>query len=140
MKAPKFIEGGNHKDARGTLCYNNEFDASEVKRFYTITNNDLSFKRGWTGHAIERRWFIATSGVFEITVIKIDTWEQPNRTLKRQTFKMSSDKLDVLEVPSGFVTSIQALETDSKLLVMSDYMLGEVTDEHRFESTYFSEE
>lgn len=140
MKAPKYIEGGSHEDARGKLCYNNDFDASEVKRFYTITNSDLSFKRGWTGHTIERRWFIATSGIFEITVIKIDTWEQPNPKLARERFKISSDKLNVLEVPSGFVTSIQALETNSKLLVMSDYMLGEVKDEHRFESTYFSEE
>lgn len=139
MKEPNYIAGGNHQDERGTLCYNNDFNASEVKRFYTITNSDLSFKRGWTGHTLERRWFIATSGAFEITLIRIDNWEQPNRKLKQYKFKLSSEKLNILEVPSGFVTSIQALETDSKLLVMSDYMIGEVNDEHRFESTYFSE-
>ena len=139
MKQPNYIEGGTHKDARGEICFNNNFIASDVKRLYTITNAKLSFKRGWTGHKIERRWFIAVSGLFEIKLIKIDNWDTPNRDLEQHWFKMSSTKLNVLEVPSGFVSCIQALENDSKLLVMADYMLGEIDDDYRFESTYFSE-
>jgi hypothetical protein len=47
--------------------------------------------------------------------------------------------LDVLLIPSGYVTSIQASEENSKLLLMADYMYGEVKDEYRFDTTYFSE-
>ena len=138
MKQPNYIEGGTHVDARGKLCFNNNFIATEVKRLYTITNTDLSYKRGWTGHKIERRWFIAVSGLFEVKLIRIDNWDMPNPNLEQLIFEMSSDKLGVLEVPSGYVTSIQALKNDSKLLVMADYMLGEIDDDYRFESTYFS--
>lgn len=139
MKKPCYTEGGSHTDSRGTLCFNNNFDASAIKRFYTITNADLSFKRGWTGHTIERRWFSAIAGAFEIRLIKIDVWEQPNPALPQEVFQMTSEGLHVLEVPSGYVTSIQALQPASKLLVMSDYLVGETKDEKRFESTYFSE-
>lgn len=140
MKQPKYIEGGNHIDERGTVCFNNDFNASDVKRLYTITNNERTFKRGWTGHKIERRWFIATSGEFEIKLIRIDSWDQPNPRLKQEKFKLSSKELNVLEVPSGFISSIQALSINSKLLVMSDYMLGEIDDEYRFDGNYFSDE
>jgi Holliday junction resolvasome RuvABC DNA-binding subunit len=37
---PKLIKGVQHRDERGKIKYNNEFDASEVKRMYTIENAD----------------------------------------------------------------------------------------------------
>jgi hypothetical protein len=40
-------------------------------------------------------------------------------------------------VPSGNITSIQALEANSKLMVMSDYLMGEIQDEYRFPIDYF---
>jgi hypothetical protein len=35
------------------------------------------------------------------------------------------------------VTCIQALEDASRLMALSDYSLGEVTDEYRFDTNYF---
>jgi hypothetical protein len=43
----------------------------------------------------------------------------------------------VLHVPKGHVTCIQALEDASRLMALSDYSLGEVTDEYRFDTNYF---
>jgi hypothetical protein len=40
-------------------------------------------------------------------------------------------------VPRGYVSSIQALEMGSKLLVMADHLLGEIKDEYRFDIDYF---
>ena len=45
MKVPELIKGGMHQDDRGKLTYNNAFSASEVKRFYTIANKDMNFRR-----------------------------------------------------------------------------------------------
>lgn len=137
MMEPVLIKGGEFKDERGRLSYNNGFDASEVCRIYTIENIDTEFVRGWQGHSLEQRWFSAIFGTFEIKLIKIDNWEQPSKCLEIKAFKLDSQTLDVLHVPAGFISSIRALQQDSKLLVMADYPLGETNDERRYSSDYF---
>ena len=139
IETPKIIAGGVHEDARGTLHYNNDFVASDIKRIYTIANKDQDFIRAWTGHKVERRWFSAIAGSFQIKLIQIDNWENPTKNLPQLQFTLSSGSLDVLAIPSGYVSSIQAIEENSKLLVMADYVLGEIKDEYRIDKTYFSE-
>ena len=134
---PAIISGGCHSDARGTLLYNNSFDASEIKRVYTIENKDTPFIRGWQGHRIEQRWFSATQGSFKIQLIAIDNWDIPSKALIPFTFILNAGKMDVLHIPRGYVSSIQALTDGAKLLVMADYRLGEVKDEYRFDTDYF---
>ena len=134
---PTLIKGAVHTDERGNLFYNNDFDASLVKRMYVIENKNSSFIRGWQGHKMEQRWFSVIKGSFKIILIQIDNWEQPNKYLKPQEFIISAETLDVLHIPNGYVSSIQSIEDDSKLLVMADYLLGEIKDEYRFEVDYF---
>lgn len=135
--APEIKEGGFHSDQRGTLFYNNEFDATEIKRFYAIENKDTSFVRAWQGHKIEQRWFSAVAGSFEIRLVEIDNWDTPSRQLDIHTFMLYSSRLDILHVPKGYVSSIRSLEEKSRLLVMADYMLGEIKDEYRYDADYF---
>jgi dTDP-4-dehydrorhamnose 3,5-epimerase-like enzyme len=134
---PKTITGGTHSDTRGTVRFNNSFDATAIKRIYVIENNETTFVRGWQGHRIEQRWFSVLQGSFKIELIAIDNWENPSRDLKSLSFIVNSVTLDVLHVPQGYVSSIQALEEGAKLLVMSDYLLGAIQDEYRFEIDYF---
>lgn len=134
---PKIVNGSCYEDFRGTLYYNNEFDASAVKRFYFIENHCTATVRAWSGHRLEERWFSAVSGSFTIQLIAIDNWELPSKKLEILTFDLQSAKLDVLHVPSGYVTSIQSLEKGSKLMVMADYLFGELEDEYRFTDDYF---
>jgi len=134
---PKVISGGNFKDNRGNICFNNDFNTKKIKRIYTIENNSMAFVRAWQGHAIESRWFSVINGSFEIKLIKIDNWDKPTKKVKVFSSILNDKKLDTLYVPKGYVSSIQALEKQSKLLVMSDYLLGEVADEYRFDSNYF---
>lgn len=134
---PKLIIGNRHSDQRGILLYNNDFDASLVKRIYIIENESLEFKRGWQGHQIEQRWFSAVSGNFKIQLIKIDNWKNPSKDLEILTYIIDSEKLNVIHVPSGYISSIQSLEQNSKLLVMADYLLGETKDEYRYDIEYF---
>jgi dTDP-4-dehydrorhamnose 3,5-epimerase-like enzyme len=134
---PKIITGSSHSDSRGTLFYNNNFDASVIKRLYVIENQNSEIVRAWQGHKIEQRWFSVMKGLFRIELIEIDHWDNPSKNSERFTFIINSEKLDVLHVPPGYASSIQSLERDSKLLVMADYLLGEVKDEYRYEADYF---
>ena len=136
--SPQVIQGNVHSDYRGKLFYNNDFDGTEVKRFYIIENKDTQFIRGWQGHKIEQRWFSAIQGSFKIELIKIDDWKNPSKILLPFKFELKSTQLNILHIPSGFITSIQSLVENSKLLVMADYPLGKTKDEFRFEIDYFS--
>ena len=132
--------GKHHKDERGVITFNNDFNALGVKRIYTIENNSLDFIRGWQGHKIEQRWFACMQGSFEIAVIEVDDFENPNNELIPQYYILNSNSLDFLHVPSGHITAIKAIEENSKLLVLADYSTGEIQDEYRFELDYFNNE
>ncbi len=134
---PTLIIGNCHQDQRGHLFYNNDFDASSIKRMYVIENHSVDFIRAWQGHKIEQRWFSAVQGRFKIQLIAIDNWEKPSEKLSRLNYILESVTLDVLHIPAGYVSSIHALEEKSKLLVMSDYHLGECNDEFRYPKNYF---
>ena len=107
---PKIVQGNVHSDYRGSLFYNNDFDAIKVKRIYVIENIDTKFVRGWQGHKIEQRWFSAIQGSFKIKLIEIDDWKNPTKTLSSHVFELNSKKLNILQVPSGFVSNIRSLE------------------------------
>lgn len=131
------IKGKHHQDERGILRFNNDFNALGIKRIYTIENIDTNFVRAWQGHKIEQRWFSAIIGSFKIKLVEIDNWENPSKNLKISEFVLKAENLDFLHIPKGFVSSIQALDDDSKLLVFADYQLGEIHDEYRFNTNYF---
>lgn len=135
---PILIKGGLHKDNRGKLKYNNEFDMSDVKRIYIIENINSNLIRQWQGHKIQQRWFLVAEGKFKIVLIKIDNWKNPSKKLEKITFVISNKSADVLHVPKGYVTSIQSLSESSKLLVMSDYKLGLGNDNFKYSSDYFN--
>ncbi|ANH79725.1 sugar epimerase [Niabella ginsenosidivorans] len=130
---PVFIKGGTHIDERGTLLFNNSFDATSVKRIYTIEHTSTSFIRGWMGHEVEHRWFTVLQGCFKIDVLAITDWQQPDlRPEKAVTFILEAESLDVLHIPPGHLFSLQAKESPSRILVMADRLLGADNDEHRY--------
>ena len=135
---PTLILGNCHQDERGQLFYNNDFDTTCIKRMYVIENHSVDFVRAWQGHKIEQRWFSAVQGRFKIQLISIDNWDMPSENLPRIEYHLHSEKLDILHIPAGYISSIQALEEKSKLVVMSDYHLGEINDEFRYTTDYFT--
>lgn len=137
MPQPQLIKGSAHKDERGSLKYNNAFDLSQIKRLYTIEPASIGFKRGWQGHKIEQRWFTVLKGSFEITIIEVDDWESPKSDLEQKVFNLEADTLDILHIPAGYITCIQAIEENAILGVFADYPVGEIKDEYRFELNYF---
>ncbi|MFZ3564400.1 MULTISPECIES: WxcM-like domain-containing protein [Tenacibaculum] len=138
MEKTKILSGGNFSDQRGTLTFNNDFDMSAVKRIYTLQNTTTDFVRGWQGHTIEQRWFSCLQGSIKVQCIELDSSEEPNKNLPIEEFILSSESLDVLHIPAGYVTAIQTLSNDAKLVSMSDYKLGEVDDVVRYPLDYFN--
>ncbi|MFY1045471.1 WxcM-like domain-containing protein [Chryseobacterium sp. GP-SGM7] len=131
--------GKAHKDDRGIITFNNEFNASEIKRIYTIENHSTDFIRGWQGHKIEQRWFACMKGSFEISVIEVDDFTKPSKDLTIQKYLLTDEVLTYLHIPAGCITAIQSKSLDGKLLVLADYGLGEIADEYRFDLNYFNE-
>ena len=138
MEKTKILSGGNFSDQRGTLTFNNDFDMSAVKRIYTLQNTTTDFVRGWQGHTIDQRWFSCLQGSIKVQCIELDSSEEPNKDLPIEEFILSSESLDVLHIPAGYVTAIQTLSNDAKLVSMSDYNLGEVDDVLRYPLDYFN--
>ena len=122
MMNPKLLIGKRYRDSRGSRSYNNSFDTSLIKGIYFIENTDIKIIRAWQGHKIEQRCFNVVKGSFKI----------------KEEFIKTSKTLDMLYVPKGFVSSIQALEVESKLLVMSDYLIGELNEEFHYDLDYFN--
>ncbi len=136
---PYILKGAISKDERGSIKHNNTFDLLGVRRMYIIQNRDIEFVRGWKGHKVESRWFVALSGSFTIRMIKIDQWENPSPDLEQLTFQISHDLPDVLYTPPGYVTAIRANDEGSLLLTMSDYLLGITNDDCIYPIDYFKD-
>jgi len=131
------LEGRKHQDERGIITYNNDFDASQIKRIYTLENFSEDFVRGWQGHQLEQRWFACMKGIFEISVIVVDDFGNPSSDLAVEKYILTDDVLTYLHIPAGCITAIRAKKTNSKLIAFSDYTLGEIDDEYRYNLDYF---
>lgn len=135
---PQIIQGGSHTDERGTLRFVNDFDLKEVRRFYYIIHSDVTTIRAWRGHKVEQRWFYVVKGEFKIKLVQIDNWIKPNPNLEQQTIILSAAKNQVLHIPVGYASSLQALEENSELMVFADSDISNAkNDDYLFPVDYF---
>ena len=129
------INGGFFEDSRGRLDYVNDLDLSKIKRIYFTTNTEVGFFRGWQGHKIESRWFFCVKGSFEVKLVEIDDWDNPSDILEPKVYILEEKKTQVLYIPNGYVNGFSSLEKSSKLMILSNFNLGENNnDDVRFES------
>jgi dTDP-4-dehydrorhamnose 3,5-epimerase-like enzyme len=111
---------------------------TNIKRIYVIENKNEDIVRAWQGHKIEQRWFSVIEGKFRIQLIEVDNWDKPSKNLPKIEFILKSENLDVLHVPPGFISCIQSLDKKSKLIAFTDYKLGEINDEFKYPTNYFT--
>ncbi|WP_180269072.1 WxcM-like domain-containing protein [Sphingobacterium sp. 1.A.5] len=134
----EYIQGGIAKDHRGQIRFVNDFDMSDVKRFYIIKNTDLELIRGWRAHKMEQRWFYVLSGSFKIDIVEIDNWEEASRDLNVRTEIVDSSENKVLHLSAGYGTAFQAMTENSELLVFSDYGIENApNDDYTYPLDYF---
>lgn len=130
----KLIEGGIFSDERGTLSFVNAFNLLLVKRFYFISNVNIDVIRAWQGHKIESRWFYCTEGSFDVRLIKIDNWDCPSKIQRVEKYILNANEPSVLYIPKGYLNGFKAFEDNSKLMILSDYRLNEISgDDYRYD-------
>lgn len=133
-----FIQGGIANDHRGQIRFVNDFDMTQVKRFYIIKNTDLDLVRGWRAHRMEQRWFYVLSGKFAVDVVEIDDWERASADLPIEKIILDTHENRILHLSIGYGTAFQALESDSELLVFSDYGIDNApNDDYTYPLDYF---
>ena len=133
---PELIEGDIFSDSRGRLFHINNLDLSPIKRMYVIENKSIFQYRGWKGHLVESRWFFCSVGSIEVHITPISSFE--TRDPKIKIYNLTQEKMNVLFVPNGYSTLIKQSQDKSRLLVMSDYVLGDSDDENlNWESNFF---
>lgn len=128
---PQIIKGDTHKDERGVLVYNNSFDMTPVKRYYSIQPTGL---RAWQGHKKEQKWFTAEKGIIKVLLVQPDNWKQPTYNLEVQEFTLEEGTGDVLHVPAGYAIGIKSITPNASLGTYSDFTLQESqNDSYRFD-------
>ena len=98
---PVLIQGGSHADARGALRFCNDFDMSEVKRFYTIANSAERPMRGWIGHRRETKWFFPLKGVTAIDVEPMDDNRVERAERVEGAFGSRAERVDCADAESN---------------------------------------
>lgn len=137
-KIVESIKGGIAKDHRGQIRFTNDFDMTQVKRFYIIQNADTVLIRGWRAHRMEQRWFYVLSGAFALDLVQIDDWEKASPELPVDKRILKADEQQVLHVPVGYGTAFQALEAGSELMVFADYGIENAkNDDYTWAVDYF---
>src|SRR5680860_1568956 len=81
-KKPNLIEGGLAIDDRGQLTFANDFDFSNVKRFYMVENFSQDVIRAFHGHLKEEKYVLVTSGSVIIAAVEMDDTTKPKNQTK----------------------------------------------------------
>lgn len=132
---PQIIQGNIHEDERGKLFYANEFDLSDIRRYYIIEHPDVKVVRAWQAHQKEQKWFQVISGSFLVAVVQPDDWEKPSEELEVKKIVLTANENQILHIPGNFANGFKALEKNSRMIVFSDFSLEESSkDNFRFDS------
>ena len=138
-KIPAMLKGGIAVDDRGSVSFVNDFDFSDVKRFYMIKNHAQGFIRAWHGHKKEAKYFTVVKGSALICGVEIDDWKSPSKNLQITRFVLSEAAPSVLYLPEGFANGAMSLTSDTTIVVYSTVSLQEsLNDDIRFDSRYWN--
>jgi dTDP-4-dehydrorhamnose 3,5-epimerase-like enzyme len=134
MNKPKLIDGGFFEDNRGSISFVNDFKFDKIDRFYIISNSNENPIRAWQGHKLDEKNFYCLQGIFQISCVKIDDWENPSKSLKIERFILKEKESKILHIPAGYANAIESIEPNSKLISFSTLPLSQVAnDDVRFE-------
>jgi dTDP-4-dehydrorhamnose 3,5-epimerase len=135
---PELLRGGLAVDDRGEVGFVNDFDFSDVRRFYTVSNHEQGFVRAWHGHRNEAKYVRAVSGAARVCCVwGGDSYEPSLGRLGRRCVP-SERTPAVLRVPAGFVNGFMTLTPGAKLMFFSTSTLEEsLGDDIRFPARYW---
>lgn len=136
---PHINPGLQFTDERGTLNFFNNFEMSEVVRFYEIIPNSINTIRAWQAHKIEKKWFYCHSGSFLLNLIKVENFKSPSDIIQPYSFVLQASVPAILFIPGGFASGFRALEKSSKLQVFSNFDLEQSKkDDYRYPPNFWN--
>ena len=122
----KIIKGGLFADDRGFLRFINDFDFSNVKRFYQVENYKKGFIRAWHGHKKEAKYVYVPKGSALVGIVNLETEEI-------HKFTLTSQIPSILYIPAGYANGFKTLEDETIMLFYSTSTLEESHgDDYRF--------
>jgi dTDP-4-dehydrorhamnose 3,5-epimerase-like enzyme len=133
MEEPKIMMGGTAIDDRGSVCFINEFDFADVKRFYQVRNYSTGIVRAFHGHSREAKYiYVATGSAIIIAVPLADLLEVKQKpTIHR--FVLSAAKPAILFIPENYANGFRCLEENTILQFFSTATIEESSkDDTRF--------
>ncbi len=110
--------GGISVDDRGSVRFVNDFDFTNVKRFYQVENHREGFIRAWHGHRHEGKYVYVTSGTALIGVVNMDTELISVHVL-------SAKQPRVLFIPPNNYNGFKSLEDNTSIMFFSTSTLEE---------------
>jgi len=134
----EFISGDIFIDDRGELIFCNDFEMSDVKRFYQVSNHKTNFIRAWHGHKKESKYIYVVKGALILGTVKIDNWDNPSKNLTIERFVLSEKKPGVFFISGGYAHGYKTLVPDTRIMFFSTASLAESgKDDYRYDANYW---
>ena len=122
----KIISGGLSVDDRGSVTFVNDFNFSDVKRFYVVENHRSGFIRAWHGHEKEGKYVFVVKGTALIGAVDMRS-DSPNKCI------LSDRSPKILYIPPGYANGFKTLEEDTRIIFYSTSTLQDsLGDDVRF--------
>jgi len=109
----KLIQGGLFTDDRGITRFVNNFDFSNVKRFYQKESFHKGFVFAWHGHRKEAKYVYVARGAIKMGVVHMDNKEDMS------TFILTSDSPSVLYIPANYYNGFKTLTENTVVIFYS---------------------
>lgn len=138
MHKPTVIEAGLAIDDRGSLTFANDFNFSDVKRFYMVENVSTDVIRAWHGHQREGKYVLVVKGSAIVAAVRMDDIISPSKDNEVNRYVFSEKKPQILFIPPGYANGFKALEPNTKVIFFSTSTLKESKDDdYRFPADYW---
>jgi dTDP-4-dehydrorhamnose 3,5-epimerase len=122
----KIINGALSVDDRGSVTFVNDFDFSDVKRFYVVENHRAGFIRAWHGHKKEGKYVFVVKGTALVGAVDMSSDTPCKYTLSDRSPK-------ILYIPPGHANGFKTLEEDTRIIFYSTSTLQDsLGDDIRF--------
>lgn len=126
-KELNLINGGVAVDDRGSVRFVNDFDFSDVKRFYQVDNHRAGFIRAWHGHKKEGKYVYVPKGSALIGAVKMEGEEEARK------YTLSEQHPKILWIPPGYANGFMSLTNDAIIQFFSTSSLEDsLNDDIRF--------
>ncbi len=134
----KIINGGLAVDDRGQVTFVNDFDFSDVKRFYMVSNHSQGFVRAWHAHKKEAKYVLVVKGAALIGAVAIDDWDIPSKKAEVHRVVLSEKSPKVFYIPAGYANGFMSLSEDTQIIFFSTSTLEEsLNDDIRYDARYW---